>query len=155
MRGGHRRSKSASEHKASGTYRPDRHGTRIEAEPVEAIVAPDYFKGEHLRKWNEVVKHLSDFGILAGQDADSIETYVSSIIVQKMAYVSIITDGLEIDGYPNPNLKIYQQMEAVIKPLREQFGFTPRARQSIHVKKKEVKKEDPILAILTKPKKAV
>jgi phage terminase small subunit len=72
-----------------------------------------------------------------------------------MAYVSIITDGLEVDGYPNPNLKIYQQMEAVIKPLREQFGFTPRARQSIHVKKKEVKKEDPILAILTKPKKAV
>ena len=45
-------------------------------------------------------------------------------------------------------------MEAIIKPLREQFGFTPRARQGIHVKKVE-KKVDPILEILTPKRKAI
>ena len=143
-------------HKAAGTFRADRHSSRIEssAKLVDDIPAPAYFQGEHLRKWNEVVGHLRDFGILAIQDADSIETYVSSILVQKMAYASIISDGLEVDGFPNPNLKVYQQMEAIIKPLREQFGFTPRARQGIHVKKAE-KKADPILEILTPKRKVI
>jgi P27 family predicted phage terminase small subunit len=156
MKGGDKRSKSIKAHKAAGTFRANRHGNRIEssAKLVNDIPAPNYFQGEHLRKWNEVVGHLRDFGILAIQDADSIETYVSSIIVQKMAYASIISDGLEVDGFPNPNLKVYQQMEAIIKPLREQFGFTPRARQGIHVKK-ETKSVDPILEILTPKRKAV
>lgn len=156
MKGGDKRSKSMEAHKAAGTFRADRHGSRIEssAKLVDDIPAPTYFQGEHLRKWNEVVGHLRDFGILAIQDADSIETYVSSILVQKMAYASIISDGLEVDGFPNPNLKVYQQMEAIIKPLREQFGFTPRARQGIHVKKVE-KKVDPILEILTPKRKAI
>ena len=148
--------KSQAQHKAEGTYRPDRHGSRIEsaAKTVSTLPAPDYFQGAYLDKWNEVVNHLKDFGILAEQDADSIETYVSAIIVQKMAYVSIINDGLNPGGVPNPNLKTYKQMEDIIKPLREQFGFTPRARQGIHVKK-EAKSIDPILEILTPKRKAI
>ena len=148
--------KSQEQHKREGTYRPDRHGSRIEsaAKTVSHLPAPDCFQGAHLEKWNEVVNHLQDFGILAEQDADSIETYVSAIIIQKIAYVSIVNDGLNPGGSPNPNLKTYKMMEDIIKPLREQFGFTPRARQGIHVKKVE-KKVDPILEILTPKRKAI
>lgn len=153
MRGGDRKSKSSEQHKADGTYRKDRHEKRIITSSVEKIDPPDYFAGEHLAKWNEVVENLRSFGILATQDRDSIETYVSSIIMQKQAWKQVMESGFEIDGYPNPAIKIYQNLEGIIKPLREQFGFTPRARQGMQTKQKEAEKTDPILAFLNPVKK--
>jgi P27 family predicted phage terminase small subunit len=153
MRGGDRKSKSVEQHKADGTYREDRHGGKVKAPTVEAIEPPAYFKGEHLDKWNEVCANLREFGILAVQDRDSIETYVSSILLQKKAWVQILENGFEVEGYPNPAIKIYQNLEGIIKPLREQFGFTPRARQGMQTKAKEPERVDPILAFLNPIKK--
>jgi P27 family predicted phage terminase small subunit len=150
-----RPSKSEAEHKATGTFRPDRHGSRLKASESEILKPPAHFNKVQIAKWNEVVNHLRQFDILSDQDADSIATYVESVLIQRDAFLLMQREGFLDGEKTHPAFRVYRDMEAVIKPLREQFGFTPRARQSIHVKKKEVKKEDPILAILTKPKKAV
>ena len=147
--------KPESAHKAEGTYRADRHGSRLKAIESTDLKPPAHFNKAQIAKWNEVVNHLRQFDILSDQDADSIATYVESVLIQRDAFLLMQREGFLDGEKTHPAFRVYRDMEAVIKPLREQFGFTPRARQSIHVKKKEAKKEDPILAILTKPKKAV
>lgn len=144
--------KPESQHKADGTYRPDRHGSRLKATESANLKPPSHFTKDQIQKWNEVVNHLRQFEILADQDSDSIATYVESVLIQRDAFLMMQKEGFLDGEKTHPAFRVYRDMEAVIKPLREQFGFTPRARQSIHVKKKEVKKADPILEILSKKK---
>ena len=77
-----------------------------------------------------------------------------SVIMQRLTYLQVVADGPIVDGKANPAIKAYQNLETIIKPLREQFGFTPRSRQGMNVQNKVEEKVDPILEILSK-KKAV
>jgi P27 family predicted phage terminase small subunit len=147
--------KSEAKHKESGTYRAHRHSTRLKTNPDDDLQPPEHFTPEQAAKWNEVVNHLKSFDILAEQDADSIATYVQSVILQRAMFIEMQRTGIHDGEKTSAAFRVYRDLENVIKPLREQFGFTPRARQSIHVKPKDTKKVDPILAILSKNKKAV
>ena len=159
MRGGDRKSKSINELKAQGTYRADRHANRVKATPAADIAAPpDRFDKAHVAKWYEVCKHLKDFEILAVQDYDSIVTYVETTLMQRNAIIDVQQNGMSIEVETkfgtvtrvNPAWTVYKECEAIIKPLREQFGFTPRARQGIKVKEAEPDKKDPLAALLSK-----
>ena len=154
MKGGHNR-KRADLHKENGTYRKSRHANAPVISTSDDLQPPEHFTPEQVAKWNEVVNHLKSFDILAEQDADSIATYVQSVILQKAMFIEMQKTGIHDGEKTSAAFRVYRDLENVIKPLREQFGFTPRARQSIHVKPKEKNKVDPILAILTKNKKAV
>jgi len=107
-------------------------------------------------KWEEVCGHLRAFDILANQDVDSIKQYVMAVILQRKAWDDIIERGQTIviqtekgvNERVNPSWRVYCDCDKIIKPLREQFGFTPRSRQGIQVKPKETKKADPLAAIL-------
>ena len=159
-KGGVRTIKSTDELKASGTFRKDRHDTRVEnnIDAVTSIPAPAHYEGEYLTKWNEVVKHLADFKILANQDFDAICTYVETVIFQRLCLrefqttmqVTVEQNGRQMQ---NPAMKSYLQCDAILKPLREKFAFTPKDRQSVHVTKKEAKKVDPMMAIMSQPAK--
>lgn len=163
MKGGDRKSKTEAELKASGTFRADRHANRLKAPTTKEYPPPELFDKEHLEKWNEVCGHLSDFDILAEQDFDSIKTYVEAVILQRKALKDVAENGMSIEEETkagpitkiSPAWRIYMDCEKVIKPLREQFGFTPRARQSIQVKPKKETKADPMAAILGLNKKAI
>ena len=139
-----RPSKSDAELKASGTFRPDRHQHRAKADKVDSLPTPEGFDSEHLAKWEEVCDHLRAFEILAKQDSDSVMTYVVAIIMQRKAWAESLKGG---DGVKDAVL-IFEKMEKIIKPLREQFGFTPKARQGIQTKPKEVTKVDPMMEIM-------
>lgn len=155
MRGGHN-SKSSAELKASGTIRKDRHGARLEnhIKPVSEIAPPAHYAGEYLEKWNEVVKHLADFNILAAQDYDAICTYVETVIFQRLCLrefqktgqVTVESNGRQMQ---NPAMKSYLQCDAILKPLREKFAFTPKDRQSVKINTKDEKKKDPFTALMS------
>ena len=155
MRGGHN-SKSSAELKASGTIRKDRHGSRLEnnIKEVTYLRPPSHYEGEYLEKWEEVVKHLADFKILANQDFDAICTYVETVIFQRMCLrefqrtgeVTVESNGRQMQ---NPAMKSYLQCDAILKPLREKFAFTPKDRQSVHVVTKDEKKADPFKALMS------
>ena len=154
MNGGHNR-KNAELHKQNGTYRKGKHGSSAIVSTADDLQPPAHFTPEQIDKWNEVVNHLKSFDILAQQDADSIATYVQSVILQRAMFIEMQKTGIHDGEKTSAAFRVYRDLENVIKPLREQFGFTPRARQSIHVKPKDTKKVDPILEILSKKKKAV
>ena len=147
--------KSEAKHKEAGTFRNDRHGNRLKADSTtDNLQPPAHFTLEQVAKWNEVTEHLKSFGILAKQDADSIATYVESILLQRMVFLELQQTGVHDGEKTSAAFRVYRDLENIIKPLREQFAFTPRARQSVHVKPVDTKKVDPILEILSK-KKAV
>lgn len=155
MRGGHN-VKSSAELKASGTIRKDRHASRVENNiaPISELPPPAHYEGEYLAKWNEVVKHLADFKILAAQDYDAICTYVETVIFQRMCLRDFQTTGqvtVESNGrqMQNPAMKSYLQCDAILKPLREKFAFTPKDRQSVHISTKDEKKADPFKALMS------
>jgi len=151
-----RPTKSDAELKASGTFRADRHKNRAKAEIIDHLPPPEHFDEEHQMKWEEVCGHLRAFDILANQDVDSIKQYVMAVILQRKAWDDIIERGQTIviqtekgeNERVNPSWRVYCDCDKIIKPLREQFGFTPRSRQGIQVKPKETKKADPLAAIL-------
>lgn len=151
-----RPTKSSAELKASGTIRKDRHASRVENHVVlvSELPAPAHYEGEYLTKWNEVVKHLADFKILAAQDYDAISTYVETVIFQRMCLrefqatnqITFESNGRQMQ---NPALKSYLQCDAILKPLREKFAFTPKDRQSVHISSKDEKKADPFTALMS------
>ena len=151
-----RPTKSSAELKASGTIRKDRHASRVEnnTAPISELPPPSHYEGEYLAKWNEVVKHLADFKILAAQDYDAICTYVETVIFQRLCLRDFQTTGqvtVEQNGrqMQNPAMKSYLQCDAILKPLREKFAFTPKDRQSVHISTKDEKKADPFTALMS------
>lgn len=157
MRGGDRKSKSDEEHKKAGTFRNDRHGNRLSAQPISGTPAPpQHFDSDHVAKWNEVCGWLIKFEIMAEQDYDSIKVYVETELVQRKAWDQLNKLGHTIETKTGPKLnpawRVYSECDKILKPLREKFGFSPRDRQGIRIGKPEKKKSDPILAML-KPSK--
>ena len=149
MRGGDRKSKSDEELKMSGTFRKDRHSDRLKPDIVSELPPPSHYDDEHTLKWNETVSRLRDTGILTNQDFDTLEAYVSTHVLSQKAWKDILTNGFEIEGYPNPAIKHYLAFEAVLKNIRDQFGFNPRSRQSLKTVKKDEKKADPFTALMS------
>ena len=147
-RGGHN-IKPDSDLKSSGTFRKDRHANRVAAKGMDSIPPPPpEFDKDHKLKWDEVCNHLLDFDILEPQSQDSIKQYVMAVLLQTKAWNDVMENGFEIDGKTNPSWRAYCDCDKIIKPLREQFGFTPKARQGIQTKTKDTKKADPMLDIL-------
>lgn len=134
--GGHNR-KSTAKHHAEGTYNATKHGKAvIDVPPITAIPnAPGDFDAEHAAKWREVCDLIFGAGILAKQDLHSIRTYVETSIMQRNAWREVVAGGSVDDekGKASAAFLIYERCDKILKPLREQFGFTPRSRQSINL----------------------
>lgn len=151
MKTGGQNKKSVAKHKAEGTYNATKHGGQIVDVPLLLSVppAPPDFDSEHRAKWEDVCRLLLEAGILAKQDADSIRSYVETSVMQRRAWQDVVRIGMidEEKGRPNAAFLVFERCDKILKPLREQFGFTPRARQSINLSPPP-EKEDPIMALL-------
>lgn len=149
--GGHNR-KSTAAHRAQGTYNATRHGKPT----VEAVQLPELppppgdFDREHADKWSEVCGLLHGSGILAKQDLDSIKTYCQAVVMGNRAWARFQESGGMVDeskGRVSAWFLAWERADKIAKPLREQFGFTPRARQTLDTTPAE-EGDDPIMAIL-------
>ena len=163
MKGGDRKSKSIAELKSSGTFRPDRHAGRAEnhVEPVKTLPPPSDFPAEHKAVWNKSVDLLTEIRLLTKQDYDIMRVYVETFIQQRRAWDVRMKEGdfvtVEVRGQLvqqiHPAVKVYESSEKILKAIRYQFGFNPRARQGLQVGKPDTKKADPMLDILMGKKK--
>lgn len=153
MRGGHN-ALSTTELQARGTFKAARHKDRLEnhTTTVDTLEPPEHLDSEQAAKFLEVCEHLAGFGVLSPADRDGITTYVETLDLQNEARKAVQKYGamVEVDGKTatNPAARLFLQCEAVLKPLRERFGFDPRSRQGL--KTKAVKREisDPFTALL-------
>ena len=157
MRGGHN-ALSTTELQARGTFKAARHRDRLadNLTTVDTLEPPEHLDSEQKAKFLEVCDHLAGFGVLSLADRDAITTYVETLELQNLAWQSVQKNGVMIDkdGQPttNPAMRIYLQCDAVLKPLRERFGFDPRSRQGLKTKPAIKAKLDPMEAILGKNK---
>jgi len=170
MKGG-RNIKPVAKKKAEGTYRKDRDKDRLELSMpafVGELMPPPHFDKRHVVKFKECQRLLSDAGILQPQDFDSIVTYVENQILAADAWESLQKDGMTVivtkmdkDGnivstrpMTNPAFRQYQDCQKILKPLMEQFAFTPKARMSIKVQREKPKAESAILKAMSRSKTA-
>ena len=112
---------------------------------------------------------MKEAGVLQPMDYDAIVLYVENQIMAANAWNDIQENGItlqvpimskdgEVAGYKpitNPAFRQYQDCQKVIKPLMEQFAFTPRARMSIKVKDTKPKAESAILKAINAGAKKV
>jgi P27 family predicted phage terminase small subunit len=155
MRGGHN-ALSTTELQARGTYKAARHRDRLEnhTTTVGTLEPPEHLDGEQKEKFLEVCDHLAGFGVLSPADRDGITTYVETLDLQNKARQAVQKYGamIELEGKTatNPAARLYLQCEAVLKPLRERFGFDPKSRQGLKTKPAIKAKIDPMEALLGK-----
>ena len=157
MRGGHN-ALSTPELEARGTLRKHRHEGRLSdnAATVETLDPPEHLDKAQKAKFLEVCANLAELGLLTLADRDAITAYIETWTLQNLAWQEVQKNGvlIESDGKTatNPAMRIYLQCDAVLKPLRERFGFDPRSRQGLKTKKAVKRELDPMAAILNQKK---
>jgi P27 family predicted phage terminase small subunit len=158
MRGGHN-IKPTAQKKTEGTSRADRDARRLEnVVPILTKIPPPpaHFEGQHKKKWKEVCKKLMDAGTLADADSDAISAYIDNWFVAEKAMQDIQEKGSTIiieteigtRIIANPSFRIYQDSIKMVKAYQEQFGFTPKARQSIKSATPQKQKESAVMKLL-------
>lgn len=160
MRGGHN-IKSKKDKELLGTSRADRDDNRLENFTTALDVvppAPSHFKAKVRRKWVELATELVKLKVLTEADLGTLAILCQNLVLCEEAYEEVLEKGTTIEivtettsrTIVNPMFRVYLDTQKVAKPMLEQFGLTPRARQSLKVQQPE--QEDP-LADLLKPKK--
>ncbi len=148
--------KSKEELKANGTYRPAYHANRLEVAPVSDMPPPPpHFDEKHRAKWDEICGQLFAAGIIAKQDYDAIVVYVENWLMAAEAFADIQKNGMTLwadsaggsKPFTNPAFRQYMECQKIIKPLFDQFGFTPRARMGMKVEPKK-EKTDPVADLM-------
>lgn len=131
-----------------------RHNSRMEKilkVDVHTPAPPPHFDQRQIDKWNEIVKKFVEAGIWQSLDADGLQTYVENWCIMEGLMAVIRKEGviitIETTTGPKPIRHpahiAYEKAFAICKPFMEQFGMTPRARQSIIVQPKS-DKPDPL-----------
>lgn len=157
-RGGHN-IKSTAQKVKEGTSRADRDAGRLEnVVPVLTKIppAPAHFEGRHQKKWKEVCKRLMDAGTLADADRDAIAAYIENWFVAADALQDVQESGATITVetqagsrvITNPSFRVYQDAIKMSKAYQEQFGFTPKSRQSIKSATPQKQKESAVMKLL-------
>ncbi len=101
---------------------------------------------------------MSDAGVLQPQDFDAIVKYTEAWWMSHDAFLEIQENGatlwVETAGgtkpITNPAFRQYQDCQKILKPLMEQFAFTPRARMGIKVDPadRKPKEDSPVMKLL-------
>jgi P27 family predicted phage terminase small subunit len=159
-----RRTKTVAELKESGNYRPSRHGSRLKAAVAlnEWCEPPAHFDKEHSEFWHAIVKRLKPENLFANVDYETLIIYVENWILGRRAFEIIKKHGpIVYKETPthkvpikNPALLVYNEAIKVCTMIGDKFGFSPRARQGIHVTPAKEQKTDPLKALLTNKSKS-
>lgn len=163
MRGGHN-IKGVAQKRIQGTSRADRDSGRVETivKPInQAPPAPKTFDRRHSAKWKECCNLLIASGVLALHDTDAIRLYVETWFLAATAYEDVVSSGMvtvvETKAgavrVANPSFRQYQDCQKILKPLMEQFGFTPKSRMGLKVERKTDQPQSAVLALLSGPSK--
>ena len=131
-----------------------RHNSRMEKVlKVDTFVPdpPEHFNDVQIAKWHSIVKRFAEAKIWQTLDYDAMQSYVENWCLMDELMEVVRTEGAVIwvitptgkKPMRNPAHIAYMEAFKVVKPLMEQFGMTPRARQSIIVQPKS-DKPDPL-----------
>lgn len=144
MRGGHN-VKPTNEHQKTGTFRPDRHGNRVDSQTpgIETKPPPPaHFDARHVSEWDKVCGHVVDMGVMAAPDVYLLEIYVSNWFIWQDAAMEVRQKGSTIQNdegrtVKNPAVLVMAEAWKVLSVVSGLFGFSPRGRMGL----KQIPKE--------------
>lgn len=141
--------KSAAKHKEEGTFRPNRHGGKVKATPINATPKPpnSLCKAAH-GIWQTQVKNVLGMQILSEKDYSALETLCFLLWVQREAMADVVKTGQNIVSpkgvvQRNPSLVTLEKVNQQILQLQKEFGLTPLGAQRIDAPPEIEKQEDP------------
>lgn len=140
--------KSIAELKATGSYRPHKHG-RLEDKPqpdIEAPSKPSYVQKEAEAYFDEVVQHGLDMNIIAKADS-----FIVGLLSNELAEWADLNRCVESEGIMvqmptatgfmqdviNPKIKLRDDKLKVILRMLSELGMSPAARSKVQVNEKD------------------
>lgn len=139
-----RKPKTLEAHLRDGTFRPDRHGPRAEAEkkvararagrlPSPPAWLPAYGKTE----WRRIVRILHTQGILEKTDRAALAAYCTAWADLRGAQKEIRKHGYLVEGSggtlkANPAVRIANAAATQIRAYCIEFGMTPSSREKVN-----------------------
>jgi len=132
-----RKPKLASKHKIEGTYRDDRHGSRLESVAFNSsplrLVPPGSLREDGKQQWQQVLETLPDSVL---KNCDEGKLYQLAFIRQQLNDVQTAIESSPLDL---KLLGIYIKLSAQYDRIGRQFGMSPIDRAAMKV---EQPKED-------------
>lgn len=143
--------------KLSGSFREDRHGSRIDAEGLDVstdIECPLHLDEDARMEWDRVVENLKRVGLATSFDRAVLATYCASwsrwvACERLLAEQPLVVDGHRGVGIVNPLTRLSRDSRDAMISSAKELGMTPSARSSIKIDAKR-KDEDPLDALLAK-----
>lgn len=134
--------KPAAQHKKSGTYRSDRHGS-VDLR-AELPVAPPDLMPAAAAQWAVIGRELADAGLISNVDRTAFRMLCESMAIYLEAMDEIQSKGMIAytdKGFPiqHPAVGIRNVAWTQIVAACKQFGMTPSSRTGLHL---ETKQED-------------
>lgn len=132
--------KTAKHHKATGNYRPSRHGTLNL--PVEIPPQPGDLSPAATATWNIVTEQLLAAGLVSLIDLHALRLLCESMDLYLQAADEIRNYGVTVDHemadgrikrVVNPAVRVRSDAWRQVVILLKQFGMAPAARSGIRV----------------------
>lgn|GEM_PF-2599374 len=156
------RRKSVSEHKLSGTYRPDRHDRKTPAFTPGAT-CPRYLSKVAKDEWNRVAPLLEEQGILVNIDQSLLASYCQTFAHWRASEDDIAKNGLVIlvesqtrtgrtsKPVQNPAVRNSLQFLKAMTTIAVKFGINPLDRPRIELPPEEPEGESGKLTMRLRP----
>jgi P27 family predicted phage terminase small subunit len=151
--------KSIADLKASGSYRPNKHGREEDKPqlPIEAPSVPHYVDQKALTYFSEIVNYGLDMNIVT--KADSV---IIGLLSSEMAEWTELNDLIKSEGFMvkmptatgfmqtviNPKIKVRDDKLKVILKMISELGMTPAARSKVNINEKSKNEKSALGAFL-------
>ncbi len=131
--------KSLEQHRLDGTYRPDRHASRLAISHDPPPPPSDLTAAER-----ELWQHITDSIPVAKVDALALRCLVESWRLYRRAYDDFVAD-------PNKETRItWKACQDAFLAVSKQFGMTPVARAQVKAVEPQADENNPLVSILAR-----
>jgi phage terminase small subunit len=126
-------------HRLQGTYRPHRHGSRLDPEPRgELLAPPKYLSPAQRKRWRQIIAK-APAKLLRSWDESALAGFIIAeevVIAANIARQAVANDHLlEVNSKGitslSPLLKLQARYLPIMKQFGELLGFSPVSRASL------------------------
>lgn len=148
MAKGGQNAKSEAQLKQEGTYRKDRHAARLKVPLLDSIPPPPpYFTKQQTELWNKICAWMKRDNILSDTYTELIERYCNAWKTWDKARQDVDKNGVVFSTKSsqikqNPAVAIEKEMLSLMLRILQEFGYTPRASNSVKVQADENAEKD-------------
>src|SRR5262245_42122475 len=134
-------------HKLRGTYRADRHGSRLSSAGSGRPIRPSHLTADARKHWQAVVPALVAAGVVEKLDTPALTALCELWQVRRVAYVLWLSDPR------NKNLRIgFIESDRAWSTAAQQFGLTPASRTKLRIDTTANRTQDEFEEYLNKQK---